>query len=93
MAKAGLEMLIRALATEQHPPGFHAITLRPGVMDIDMQVHARSQPTDVCPASRCSRVFQRDGRLVAPAVAASEIVARLAVGDVEHGRTYRYQEL
>jgi hypothetical protein len=29
---------------------------------------------------------------VAPAVAASKIVARLVVGEMEHGRTYRHHE-
>jgi hypothetical protein len=30
---------------------------------------------------------------MAPAVAASKIVARLVVGDMEHGRAYRHHEL
>jgi benzil reductase ((S)-benzoin forming) len=93
VAKAGLEMLTRALAAEQQAPGFRAITVRPGVMDTDMQAHARSQPPDVLPSVELFKGFHREGRLVAPAVVASKIVARLVVGEVEHGRTYSYQEL
>ena len=93
VAKAGIEMLTRALAAEQQPPGFCAITVRPGVMDTDMQAHARSQPPDVLPSVELFKGFHREGRLVAPAVVASKIVTRLVMGDVEHGRTYSYQEL
>jgi benzil reductase ((S)-benzoin forming) len=49
VAKAGVEMLTRTLAAEQQAPAFRAITLRPGVMDTDMQTFARSQPPDVLP--------------------------------------------
>src|SRR5258706_3348117 len=93
VAKAGMEMLTRALAAEQHAAGFRAISVRPGVIDTDMQVFARSQSPDVLPSVELFKGFHRDGRLVAPAVVASKIVARLVVDDVEHGRTYSYQEL
>jgi benzil reductase ((S)-benzoin forming) len=92
-AKAGIEMLTRVLAAEQQEPGFRAIAVRPGVMDTDMQVHARSQPPDVLPSVEVVKDSQRDGRLVAQTVAASKTVARLVAGDVENGRTYRYHEL
>jgi benzil reductase ((S)-benzoin forming) len=93
VAKAGMEMLTRALAVEQQAASFRAITVRPGVIDTDMQVFARSQSPEVLPSVELFRGFHRDGRLVAPAVVAAKIVARLVVGDVEHGRTYSYQEL
>jgi benzil reductase ((S)-benzoin forming) len=93
VAKAGMEMLTRALATEQQAPTFRAVTVRPGVMDTDMQTFARSQPPDVLPVVELFKGFQRDGRLVAPEVVASKIVTRLVVGDIDHGRTYVYQEL
>jgi benzil reductase ((S)-benzoin forming) len=92
-AKAGIEMLTRVLAAEQQAPGFRAIAVRPGVMDTGMQAHARSQPPDVLPSVEIFKSFHRDGRLVAPAEAASKIVTRLVLGDVEHGRTYSYHEL
>lgn len=93
VAKAGMEMLTRALATEQQAATFRAITIRPGVIDTDMQVFARSQSPDVLPSVELFRGFLRDGRLVPPAVVAAKIVDKLVVGDVEHGRTYSYQEL
>jgi benzil reductase ((S)-benzoin forming) len=93
VAKAGIEMLTRALAAEQQTPTFRAITIRPGVMDTDMQVFARSQPPDVLPSVELFKSFHREGQLVAPAVVASKIVTRLVIGDVEHGRIYSYREL
>jgi benzil reductase ((S)-benzoin forming) len=93
VAKAGLEMLTRTLAAEQQAPAFRAITLRPGVMDTDMQTFARSQPPDVLPVVDLFKSFQREGRLVAPEVVARKVITRLVIGDVDHGRTYSYQEL
>jgi len=93
VAKAGVEMLTRTLAAEQQAPTFHAITVRPGVIDTDMQLFARSQTPDVLPSVELFKGFHSQGRLVAPSVVASKIVSRLVVGDVENGRTYTYQEL
>jgi benzil reductase ((S)-benzoin forming) len=93
VAKAGLEMLTRTLAAEQQAPTFRAITVRPGVIDTDMQLFARSQTPDVLPSVELFKGFHSQGRLVAPRVVASKIVARLVVGDVENGRMYTYQEL
>jgi NAD(P)-dependent dehydrogenase (short-subunit alcohol dehydrogenase family) len=93
VAKAGMEMLTRALAAEQQAAKFRAITVRPGVIDTDMQAFARSQSPDVLPSVELFRGFHRDGRLVPPAVVAAKIVDKLVVGEVEHGRTYSYQEL
>ena len=93
VAKAGMEMLTKALAVEQQAPGFRAITVRPGVIDTEMQAFARSQSRDVLPSVDLFLGFHRDGRLVAPDVVAAKIVGRLVESDVEHGRTYSYQEL
>jgi benzil reductase ((S)-benzoin forming) len=93
VAKAGLEMLTRTLAADLQAPTVRAITVRPGVMDTDMQLYARSQPPDVLPSVELFKEFHREGRLVAPAVVASKIVGRLVVGHVEHGHTYSYQDL
>ena len=93
VAKAGMEMLTKALAVEQQAPGFRAITVRPGVIDTEMQAFARSQSRDVLPSVDLFLGFHRDGRLVAPEVVAAKIVGRLVEGDVEHGRTYNFQEL
>jgi benzil reductase ((S)-benzoin forming) len=91
--KAGIEMLTLTLAADQQAPNFRAITLRPGVMDTDMQLHARSQPPNILPSVGLFQDFHRGGRLVAPAVVASKIASRLVLSDVEHGRTYNYQDL
>jgi NAD(P)-dependent dehydrogenase (short-subunit alcohol dehydrogenase family) len=88
VAKAGIEMLTLTLAADQQAPSFRAITVRPGVMDTDMQLHARSQPPDILPSVGLFKEFHRAGRLVAPAVVASKIASRLVISDVEHGRTY-----
>jgi benzil reductase ((S)-benzoin forming) len=93
VAKAGMEMLTRALAAEQQAPTFRAITIRPGVIDTDMQTFARSQSPEVLPSVELFKGFQRDGRLVPPDVVARKIIDKLVVGDVEHGRTYSYAEL
>lgn len=93
VAKAGLEMLTKALAAEQKAPGFRAISVRPGIIDTDMQVFARSQSRDVLPCVDMFREFHSQGRLVAPDVVAEKIVEKLVRGEVEHGRTYSYQEL
>jgi benzil reductase ((S)-benzoin forming) len=92
-AKAGMEMLTRTLAAEQQAPRFRAITVRPGVIDTDMQVFARSQSPDVLPSVELFKGFYREGKLVPPDVVAEKIVAKLIESDVEHGRTYSYQEL
>jgi benzil reductase ((S)-benzoin forming) len=78
---------------EQQAPSFRAITVRPGVIDTEMQAFARAQSRDVLPSVDLFLGFHRDGRLVAPEVVAAKIVGRLVESDVEHGRTYSYQEL
>lgn len=93
VAKAGLEMLTRALAVEQTAPQFRAISVRPGVIDTDMQQYARSQPRELLPCVDMFREFHSQGRLVAPDIVAAKIIDKLVLGDVEHGRTYSYQEL
>jgi benzil reductase ((S)-benzoin forming) len=92
-AKAGMEMLTLVLAAEQAAPTFQAITVRPGVMDTDMQTFARSQTPEVLPVVDLFKGFQRDGRLVAPELVASKIVSKLVVGDIDNARTYSYQDL
>jgi len=93
VAKAGLEMLTRVLATEQKASGFRAISVRPGVIDTEMQAFARSQSKDALPCVDMFREFHSQGRLVPPDVVAAKIVEKLVLGEVEHGRTYSYQEL
>lgn len=93
VAKAGLEMLTRALAVEHDERSFRAITLRPGIIDTPMQQAMRGQPAARLPAVAMFRDFHASGRLVAPAEVAAKVVARLVEGAIDNGRTYTYAEL
>lgn len=93
IAKAGLEMLTRQLAVEHDAATFRAITVRPGVIDTDMQTFMRSQTRERLPSIDMFREFQREHRLVAPDTVAGKIVDKLVLGNVEQGRTYHYREL
>ena len=93
VAKAGLEMLTRSLAAEHSSPRFRAITLRPGIIDTQMQAFARSQPKTRMPSVDLFKGFHAGKQLVAPDVVAHKVVDRLVLGPVEHGRTYSYAEL
>ena len=93
VAKAGLEMLTRMLAADHPSSTLRAISLRPGVIDTEMQVHARSQPRDAFPSVDLFVGFHESGQLVAPAVVARKTIDRLIEGPIEAGRTYTYAEL
>ncbi|MEO8751421.1 MAG: SDR family NAD(P)-dependent oxidoreductase [Casimicrobiaceae bacterium] len=93
IAKAGLEMLTVALATDHRDAGFRAVSIRPGIIDTGMQLFMRSQSPEVLPAVPLFQGFHAGGQLVAPATTAAAIVDRLILEPVEHGRTYSYQEL
>ena len=93
VAKAGLEMLTRTLASEAPAGRLRAITLRPGIIDTPMQAFARSQAKDVLPSVDLFVGFHESGQLVAPAVVARKVVERLVLAEVEQGRTYSYAEL
>ncbi len=87
-AKAGLEMLTRTLALEVRDPRFRAVSIRPGVIDTDMQVALRAQDPDTLPSVAMFRDFRASGRLATPEVAAERIVERVLAADVVHGATY-----
>jgi benzil reductase ((S)-benzoin forming) len=93
IAKAGLEMLTKQLTAEQTDATFAAITIRPGIIDTDMQIYMRSQQPDVLPSVAMFQGFHASGALVAPDVVAAKIVEKLILGDVERGRTYAYKDL
>lgn len=92
-AKAGLEMLTRVLAAEAVDAKFHAVSLRPGVIDTDMQTRAREQSDDVLPSVAMFRKFHADRRLVAADVAAARIVDEVILGTLRNGATYAWPEL
>jgi len=93
VAKAGIEMLTRCLAAEQHGDRFRAVTVRPGVIDTEMQVFMRGQPRDRLPGVAMFEGFHSSGQLVPPDTAADVLVRKLIEGPVENGKTYTYQEL
>lgn len=93
VAKAGLEMLTRTLAAEHDSPRFRAISLRPGIMNTQMQTYARTRTKERLPSVDLFRGFHAEGQLVAPDVVARKFVDRLVLAAVEQGRTYSYREL
>jgi NAD(P)-dependent dehydrogenase (short-subunit alcohol dehydrogenase family) len=91
VAKAGLEMLTRSLVAEH--PALRAITLRPGIIDTEMQAFMRSQPRELVPSVGLFEGFHASGQLVPPATVAKKTIDRLIDEDVEPGRTYSYAQL
>jgi len=92
VAKAGMEMLTRALATEQQAPTFRAVTVRLG----NGHRNADLRPLAAGLMSCQSRTIQGLSARRAPRCAGSRGVedhhpARHR--DIDHGRTYVYQEL
>lgn len=93
IAKAGLEMLTWQLAAEHDAATFRAISIRPGVIDTDMQTFMRTQNSETLPSVELFKSFHRDQRLVAPDTVAGKIIEQLVLGEVEQARTYNYREL
>jgi len=93
IAKAGLEMLTRQIVADQKAPSFRAISVRPGIIDTDMQAYMRTRPRETYANVDMFRDFHASGQLVPPDVVAAKIVDRLVLGEVENGRCYRYMEL
>jgi NAD(P)-dependent dehydrogenase (short-subunit alcohol dehydrogenase family) len=93
MSKAALEMLTRAIAAEHAQPDFRCISLRPGIFDTGMQAFMRSHDPGDFPSVGLFRGFKDNALLKTPEEVAARIVDRLIAADVEHGRTYAYQDL
>jgi NAD(P)-dependent dehydrogenase (short-subunit alcohol dehydrogenase family) len=93
VAKAGLEMLTRMIAAEQGDHGIRCVTLRPGVVDTDMQVDLRRQAAAALPSVDMFRGFHRSGSLAPADRVAGKAVERLVEGPIEQGRTYSIAEL
>ncbi len=92
-AKAGLEMLTKVLAVEVRDATFRAVSLRPGVIDTDMQTVMRAQDEHVLPGVAMFRDFKSSGRLATPEDAALRIADRIVFGTVRHGATYAWPDL
>lgn len=93
IAKAGLEMLTRAIAADHATDGLRAVTLRPGILDTRMQAALRGQRPERLPSVAMFRDFHASGRLVAPDEVAAKVVTHLVEGRIENGRTYTAAEL
>lgn len=93
-AKAGLEMLTRVIAAEVVDARFAAISLRPGVIDTDMQTRVRGKTEAEVPAIAMFRSFHADRRLVAPDVAAAKIADKVLLAKkLRNGATYAWPDL
>jgi len=93
-AKAGLEMLTRVIAAEVSDARFAAISLRPGVIDTDMQTRMRTKTEVEVPAIAMFRAFHADRRLVAPDAAAAKIADKVLLAKkLRNGATYAWPDL
>jgi NAD(P)-dependent dehydrogenase (short-subunit alcohol dehydrogenase family) len=83
--KAALDMFTRCMKAEQleRPEGRRArvVSLAPGVIDTDMQVHARSQDPVRFPQTAYFAKMKADGVLASPADAARRILGYLMRDD------------
>ncbi len=93
VGKCGMEMLTRALVADHAEAGFAAITLRPGIIDTQMQVFMRSRAEGDLPDVGMFRDFHDGGQLVAADRVASVTIANLVERAIEPGRTYNYADL
>lgn len=93
IAKAGLEMATRVIGDEHATGTLRAITLRPGIIDTQMQVYMRSQSSAALPSVDLFQGFHASGQLVPPATVARKTIERLIEGPIDAGRTYSYAEL
>jgi benzil reductase ((S)-benzoin forming) len=93
-AKAGLEMLTRVIASEVGDARFAAVSLRPGVIDTDMQTAVRTRSETQVPAVAMFRAFHADRRLVSPKAAATKIAERIVLArKLANGATYAWPDL
>ena len=82
-AKAGMDNLARALALEEadRPNGTRVVSLAPGVIDTDMQVHLRSADPALFGERERFVAFKAEGLLDSPAAAAAKVLHCLAQPD------------
>ena len=73
---------------------FRSISLRPGVIDTDMQTRMRGKTEAEVPAIAMFRAFHADRRLVSPDVAAAKIADRIVLAkNLVNGATYAWPDL
>ena len=82
-AKAGLDHLSRAMALDEamRPHGARIVSLAPGVIDTDMQVHLRAGDAAGFPEKANFVALQEQGQLATPALAAARVLAWLERAD------------
>jgi benzil reductase ((S)-benzoin forming) len=82
-SKAGMDHLSRALALDEANRSFGAqvVSLAPGVIDTDMQVHLRSGDPAGFPEKANFVGLKEKGQLTSPADAAARVLAYLARAD------------
>lgn len=88
-AKAGLEMLGAAAATESSGATF--VTIRPGIIDTPMQAYVRAQPVERLPNVGMFHGFHASGSLRPPAETARWVVDRAVLADVANGAVLSYR--
>ena len=82
-AKAGMDHLTRALALDeaQRPFGAKVVSLAPGVIDTDMQIHLRAGDPAGFPEQAHFLSLKDKGQLTPPADAAARVLAYLRRAD------------
>lgn len=82
-AKAGLDHLTRALALDeaQRINGARLVSLAPGVIDTDMQVHLRASDPAGFPEQAMFLGLKAQGQLTSPTDAAARVLAYLSRAD------------
>ena len=82
-AKAGLDHLARAVALEEaaKPNGARIVSLAPGVIDTDMQVHLRSADPSLFPDQHRFAAMKSGGQLDSPTAAAIKLLNYLDRAD------------
>lgn len=79
-AKAGMDHMSRCVALDeaQHPHGAQVVSLAPGVIDTDMQVHLRGASAQHFPDHERFVALHTQGQLASPAQAAQRVLAYLS---------------
>lgn len=82
-AKAGLDQFSSCVALEEaaKPNGARIVSLAPGVIDTDMQVHLRSAATQDFPDAGNFAKLKDSGMLTSPEAAAARVLAWLERSD------------
>lgn len=91
-SKVALEFLTGNLVLEQTGElPIEAITVRPGIIDTNMQVKARSSDEGLVPGVQMYKDFYEQGRLWSAEKTAKHFIENYIFGDVKTGETYAIQ--